>query len=106
MPPKQKSVLTQQDTGSLKYMGRDMIRVTLSETGLAVGDISVIWARGPWRVKKVRGRVIEVTVGSWENLEHIGEVQVHFGGASVRLVSDVDGVRTWERRVLDSDILP
>lgn len=39
-------VLTQQDTGPLKYMGRDMIRVALSDTGLAVGDIAVIWARG------------------------------------------------------------
>lgn len=80
-------VLTQQDTGPLKYMGRDMIGVALWETGLAVGDISVIWASGAGdldqtlgMVKEVRGKVIEVRVGGRENLGHIGEVQVYFGG--------------------------
>lgn len=50
--------------------------------------------------------MVEVRLGDWENLEHIGEVQVYFGSAFIRLVSGVDGVRTWERRALDSDILP
>lgn len=53
-------VLTQEDTGPLKYMGRDMIRVSLSEIGLAVGDISVIWARGAGDLDQILGRMKEV----------------------------------------------
>lgn len=44
-------------------MGRDMIRVSLSETGLAVGDISVIWARGAGDLDQTLGRMKGVKGG-------------------------------------------